>query len=253
MRAALTIFAIWVAGLGAAGQFGKMSVAYPVLEEVYSGHAGIGIGVMLSIVGTVGLIFGTTSGLLVARIGPKRAMLAALALGAVVSAVQTALPPYAVMLASRVLEGFSHLAIVVVGPTAIAGLAGSRGQGAAMTLWSSFFGVAYAVLFWIGPQMMSLQGPAFLFATHAVWMAASAVILWVLLPDDPKVDPVKNRASIWNEHLAIYASPFHAAPAMGFACYAVTYVAVLTLLPAQMGDRGDSSGWQCRWSPSQCH
>jgi DHA1 family inner membrane transport protein len=51
------------------------------------------------------------------------------------------------MMLSRVLEGLSHLAIVVVGPTAIAGLAPGRGQGAAMTLWSSFFGVTYAVLF----------------------------------------------------------------------------------------------------------
>jgi MFS family permease len=238
MRAALTIFAIWAAGLGAAAQFGKMSVAYPALEQVYAAQAGIGIGVMLSIVGTVGLILGTTSGLWVARIGPRRAMVAALVLGALVSAVQMSFPPYPVMLASRVLEGLSHLAIVVVGPTAIGGLAGGRGQGAAMTLWSSFFGVAYAVLFWIGPQILDAQGPGYLFGLHAVWMVALAVVLWLLMPADPRVETVAQRPSLLAEHRAIYASPFLAAPAMGFACYAVTYVAVLTLLPAQMGDMG---------------
>jgi MFS family permease len=242
MRAALTIFAIWAAGLGAAAQFGKMSVAYPALEQVYAAQAGIGIGVMLSIVGTVGLILGTTSGLWVARIGPRRAMVAALLLGALVSAVQMSFPPYPLMLASRVLEGLSHLAIVVVGPTAIAGLAGGRGQGAAMTLWSSFFGVAYAVLFWIGPQILDAQGPGYLFGLHAGWMAALAAILWLLMPADPRVEAVAQRPSLLAEHRAIYASPFLAAPAMGFACYAVTYVAVLTLLPAQMGEMGGFSG-----------
>ena len=90
MRAALTIFAIWAAGLGAAAQFGKMSVAYPALEFVYSGksvagyaaQSAVAIGLILSVVGLVGLIFGTTAGLLVARIGPRRAILAALLLGA---------------------------------------------------------------------------------------------------------------------------------------------------------------------------
>lgn len=242
MRAALTILAIWAAGLGAAAQFGKMSVAYPALEGVYAAQAGLGIGVMLSVVGMVGLIFGTTSGLLVARIGPRRAIVGALVLGGLVSALQTAFPAYPVMLASRVLEGFSHLAIVVVGPTAIAGLAGARGQGAAMTLWSSFFGVAYAVLFWLGPQIIALQGPGFLFMAHAGWMVVLAVILWLMLPADPTVAPGTAQAGLWAEHRAIYASPRLAAPAMGFVCYTVTYVAVLTLLPAQMGDMGGLIG-----------
>ena len=51
---------------------------------------------------------------------------------------------YPIMMATRVLEGFSHLAIVVVGPTAIAAAAPLRHQGLAMSLWSSFFGLTYA-------------------------------------------------------------------------------------------------------------
>lgn len=250
MRTALTIFALWAAGLGAAGQFGKMSVAYPALEFVYSGQSAAGygaqsavaIGLILSVVGMVGLIFGTTAGLFVARIGPRRAMVAALWLGAAISVMQANLPPYPVMMLTRVLEGVSHLAIVVVGPTAIAGLAAARFQGAAMTLWSSFFGVAYAVLFWFGPEMVLKQGPQALFYLHAAWMALLAVVLFILMPRDPPQAPGRVQGSLWQEHRTIYASPFLAAPAMGFVCYAVTYVAVLTLLPAHMGDMGGFIG-----------
>ena len=84
--------------------------------------------------------------------------LAALLLGAVVSLVQSIFPPYPVMMLTRVLEGVSHLAIVVVGPTAIAGVTSARHQGLAMTLWSSFFGVTYAGLAYFAPALIVAQG-----------------------------------------------------------------------------------------------
>jgi MFS transporter, DHA1 family, inner membrane transport protein len=242
MRNVVTVLAVWGAGLGAAAQFGKMSVAFPVLERVYAAQSTIGIGVILSVVGMVGLVFGTTAGLLVARVGPKRAIVWALALGAVLSVVQGGFPSYPVMILTRLLEGVSHLAIVVVGPTVIAGLATARWQGAAMTLWSSFFGVAYAVLFFVGPDLLVQQGPEWLFQMHAGWMAVCAVALALLLATDSAPGGGGPRQGIWAEHLVIYASARLAAPAMGFACYTMTYVAVLTLLPARMGDAGGFVG-----------
>lgn len=231
MRATLTILAIWAAGLGAAAQFGKISVLYEVLGARYADQAGFGIGAMVSIVGIVGLIFGTTAGLMVARIGARRAILAALALGAVVSLVQSSFPSYPVMMLTRVLEGVSHLAIVVVGPVAIAGIAPVRHQGLAMTLWSSFFGVTYAVLALVAPGFVAAYGAAALFQAHAVWMLVMFAALFVLMPRVAGIAAVAGQGSLLARHLAIYASPRMAAPAMGFVCYTVTYVAVLTLLP----------------------
>ncbi len=234
MRSVLIVLALWSAGLGAAAQFGKMSVLYDVLAETYAAHSGVGIGLMVSIVGIVGLIFGTTAGLLVARIGPKRAIVAALILGAGVSAVQAFFPAYPVMMLTRVLEGVSHLAIVVVGPTAIAGVASERFQGLAMTLWSSFFGVTYAVLALVAPPLIGAAGPGALFVGHAAWMAAIAAVLALLLPRDPAVRSVAFSGSLLRQHIEIYTSPRLAAPAMGFVFYTVIYVALLTLLPPMM-------------------
>ena len=186
---------------------------------------------MVSVVGIVGLIFGTTAGILVARIGPRRAIVAALAMGAVVSLGQASLPPYPVMMALRVLEGVSHLAIVVVGPTAIAGVAGARHLGLAMTLWSSFFGLTYAVLALVAPPFVAAHGAGALFVAHAGWMAVLSLVLARLLPPDPAVIPVVGEKGLLAQHRAIYASPFVAAPALGFACYTVIYIAVLTFMP----------------------
>ena len=233
MRAVVTVLALWLAGVGAAAQFGKMSFAFDLFAARFPDHGPVGIGLIVSVVGIVGLVFGTTAGLLVARIGPRRAIVAALALGAAMSALQCLALPYAALFATRMVEGFSHLAIVVVGPTMIAGVAPPRHQGLAMTLWSSFFGVTYAVMAVIAPPLLAGGSVAALFGAHAVWMAGLALVLRRLLPRDPEAAPAPMTGLI-GQHMAIYASPRIAAPATGFVCYTALYVAVLTLLPPLM-------------------
>lgn len=231
MRLVVTVFALWLAGLGSAAQFGKLSMAFDLMAARYPEQGAAGIGLIVSIVGFVGLIFGTTAGLLVARIGPRRAIVAALTLGAIVSALQTLPLPYGALILTRVLEGVSHLAIVVVGPTMIAGIAPPRHQGLAMTLWSSFFGVTYALLALIGPPLLAGGSIAPLFLGHAIWMAALALILRALLPADPPAPSLTLGSGLIAQHVAIYASPRIAAPALGFVFYTALYVALLTLLP----------------------
>lgn len=229
MRNLFTVLAIWCAGLGAAAQFGKISVLFEVLSGQYQGYSAVAVGLIVSIVGIVGLIFGTTAGLIVARIGPRRAIVAALVMAAAMSALQSTGLSYPLLIASRVVEGVSHLAIVVVGPTVMATLANDRYRGLVMTLWSSFFGVAYTLLALFSPWQM-----AGLFLGHAVWMAVLAGVLFALLPRDPKAAPAAISGGIIAQHIAIYLSPRMAAPAMGFFCYTFLYVALLTLLPPQM-------------------
>ena len=226
----LIVLALWMAGLGAAAQFGKMSVIYDQLGAVYLDQRGVGIGVLVSMIGIIGLIFGTTAGALVARIGPKRATLYALAIGALISLFQSFLPAYPWILASRVPEGLSHLAIVVVGPTAMAAAVTIRFQGLVMTLWGSFFGVSFAALAYFGPGLVAAHGSGLLFQAHAAWMMLCLAALWLLMPADLITAPPP-KTSVLAQHIDTYRSPRIAAPALGFVCYTVTYVAVLTLLP----------------------
>jgi MFS transporter, DHA1 family, inner membrane transport protein len=232
---ALLILAIWAAGLGAAAQFGKISVLYDDLVAIYGGPGRVAL--MVSVVGMVGLVFGTTAGIVVQRLGLRPVMLAALALGAAISALQALMPAYPLMMASRVLEGVSHLAIVVVGPVVIAQAASLRHQGLAMTLWSSFFGLSYAGLAVIGPPLAA-EGPHGLFLAHAGYMLAVAALLWALMPRVVlPPPPALTLGGVLRDHAAIYASPRIAAPATGFFFYTILYVAVLTLLPPLMGDQ----------------
>ena len=226
----ITILCVWAGGLGAAAQFGKVSVLYPALALEYPGASAVALGLIVSVVGMVGLVFGITAGLLVARVGVRRGLVAALLMGAAMSLVQSQGLPYGLMIASRVVEGVSHLAIVVIGPTVIAGLACDRYRGLAMTLWSSFFGLTYAVLalFAAGASVAGL------FVAHAGWMAGVAVVLAFLLPRGGVRPWPEGLGGVMAQHAAIYRSSSVAAPAFGFFSYTFLYVAMLTLLPPEV-------------------
>jgi len=232
-RAAAIVAAIWVAGLGAAAQFGKASVLFDDFEARYGAVAGpAGVGLIVSVVGLVGLVFGTTAGIAVSRAGLSRVLIGALWLAALVSVVQVTLPAYPWMIALRIAEGVSHLAIVVAGPTLIAAVTPAARLGAAMTLWSSFFGMSYAGLALVAPPVIAAYGAEGLFLGHAAWFAACALALGPLLRGvAPPAAPVTGRDGLWRRHLAIYRSPRIAAPALGFVFYTLLYVALLTLLP----------------------
>ncbi len=226
------IFALWGAGLGAAAQYGKVSVVFDLLPDVYP-QAGAALGFVVSLVGFVGILLGVVAGLVVARVRYRRALLGALWSGAAVSAFQALLPPLEWMLASRVIEGASHLAIVVAAPTLIAQLSAPKDRGLTLTLWGTFFGVAFAVLAWLGRPLALGFGLPALFLAHAAYMAFFALFLSArlraLAPEPPQ--PPFSLGRIARDHLSIYRSPRLSAAAAGWLFYTFSFVSILTVLP----------------------
>jgi MFS family permease len=82
-RAFFVIVILWGAGLGAAAQFGKISILFDRVAAHYAGTGQVMLGLTLSIVGFVGLIFGTTAGFMVQRLGYRRVLVWALVAGAI--------------------------------------------------------------------------------------------------------------------------------------------------------------------------
>lgn len=236
LHAFLVVITLWGAGLGAAAQFGKFSILLSHIALHYPGTGQVALGFIVSIVGFVGLVFGTTAGLLVQRLGYRRVLVWALGAGAVLSALEASFPPLPVLLALRAVEGFSHLAIVVAAPVMIAQTASLRHQGLAMTLWSSFFAVSFALTAALGLPLVQAWGDGALFLAHATYMAVFAGLIRICLPQDsPDPTAFPRVGSLLAQHGSIYRSPRLSAPAMGFFCYTLTYVALLTLLPPMIG------------------
>jgi MFS transporter, DHA1 family, inner membrane transport protein len=225
------IAALWAAGLCAAAQFAKVGVIFPELLKLYP-DAGAAAGFLVSLISFLGMLLGLVAGILVARFGYRTLLLCALVLGALISAFQSSLPAFPLMLASRLIEGASHLIIVVAAPTLIAQVSADRHRAAALTLWGTFFGVAFALVAWLGLPLVGRHGPASLFMVHAALMLTVAAVLYAILPrQGGTVTGSLSFSDIINRHAQTYASAFVSAPAMGWLFYTLSFVSLVTLLP----------------------
>jgi MFS transporter, AAHS family, 3-hydroxyphenylpropionic acid transporter len=241
------IFTLWACGIAAAMQFAKIAVAFGDLQTHY-GASAASIGWILSTVGMVGLVLGVTMGLVAPRVGYKRLLLSGLVLGALLAGIQTVLLPWPVFWLTRVLEGASHLAVVVAAPTLMASAAAPRHRAIAMGLWSTFVGLAFAIAGLLGGPLIAVGGLPSLFAVHAVLLALMAFAAYRLVPTDAPwaalAEPQSHTTLTWLERLpqllrahgAIYARWTTALPGLAFLCYTAMAVALLTFLPQQAGD-----------------
>ncbi|CUH87478.1 Major Facilitator Superfamily protein [Phaeobacter sp. CECT 5382] len=226
------VFAIWAAGLGVAAQYGKISIVFDRLAQLYP-DAGASISFTVSLVGLMGIVFGLVAGMFVASFGFRRTIVCSLWVGAAMSALQAMHLPFAIFLATRVIEGLSHLGVVVAAPVLMAQLSSNRDRGLVMTLWSTFFGVAFTLLAWLGLPLVAAQGVLALFWIHAGVMAGLALLLGFALRDVPV--PAREARPAFKSlpalHLPVYRSAWKVAPAAGWLFYTCCFVAILTVIP----------------------
>lgn len=231
------IFILWLAGLCAAAQFAKIGLILPELQQLYP-DAGATLGFLLSLISLIGALLGLVAGILAGRIGLRSLLLIGLVIGSLISFAQSFNLTLGLMLVSRVLEGISHLAIVVAAPTLIAQHSSEHLRPAAMTLWATFFGVSYAITAWLGLPLVAEKGIDALFFAHGLAIGFTALLVAYFIPK--QVPPPSQSASkpwpfsladLYTQHKQAWSSPYVAAPATGWLFYTITYVALLAVLP----------------------
>ncbi len=237
LRPVVLVLLLWLAGLGAAAQFAKIAVPFADFRALYP-DAGPEFGWLLSMISVVGIFLGLTAGVLVAKFGYVKLLVLGLILGAAMSFWQASLPNFPTMLASRLIEGFSHLSIVVVAPTLIAQISSDRFRGMAMALWSTFFGVAFAIIAWVGLPFTASHGVSLLLSSHALFMLMVACSLFLAFHrfdlNLPISNAPMNMINILRQHIRAYRSPNISAPAIGWLFYTLTFVALLAIIPATL-------------------
>lgn len=217
-------------------QFAKITVGFGALQATYDG-SDTALGLLLSSISLLGVILGLVAGLLVASYGFRRMLLWALFGGAAIAALQASLPPVSFFMATRILEGLSHLGIVVAAPTLMALLAPANWRFLAMTLWSAFFGVGFAITAAVGPYIIEVFGADGLFISHAAYMALMGVLVAIYLPKGAvKREPFPRLPDLMRRHWAAYSSPYEFAPGAGWLFYTCTFVSIMTVVPPLLND-----------------
>ena len=233
------IVLVYLGGLLAAAQFGKVSLLLPAYAEAF-GRDLAGVAVLVSLVGVMGLLLGAMAGGIVAALGPGRSFLGGLALGGAVSLASAVAPGFWAFAALRAVEGLAHLALVVAGPPLMAAAASDRARPLAMGLWGTFFGTSLALAAWALPPLADAGGLPLVLAANGAALLGLAAVMWHRVPRVPHaaldLDPVA-------VHRAVYGRLSQVAPALGFVCYTFLFLAALTFLPEALGRPGAASVW----------
>ena len=234
------ILLVFVIGLNAATQVIKISLTLHPLSIEFN-RSLPEISILVSLVGLISILFGLVTGNIVAAFGARRVMLIALLIGAFTSLLEALLPQFLLMSILRLIEGFSHLALVVAAPAMLAHVANDRDRPIAMALWATFFGMAFAIGTVIVPKLLAWGGLQLLFASHGFFLLILTVLLAWRAPYSKKMSL---NLKFLSTHFTTYSTPELCTPGLGFVFYTFIYVAFLTFLP----DVVSHQSWQF-WLP----
>jgi len=231
----LAILVIYAAGVAAAAQLGKLSALLPPMQH----DLGLDLTVaalLVSLLEIGGATLGLFAGVVISRVGARRALLAGLLLLAVAAAGMAATSAVAGMFLWRIVEAVAYLAVAVAAPTLTIATASPAQRSSALALWSTFFPVGFAtgsILAGLGVEVAPWR-----------WVLLGSAALTALLllpswrlPTPPEAAPRRaggarpTRAPLGAWLMAI-----------GFACYTTFEVGLLAVMPAYFtGQRGVSA------------
>ncbi len=232
------VFALFLAGLAGAMQFAKLSPVMDVVAQEFALSL-VSAGLAVSMIGIVGVIFAISAGALVAAIGLKRGLLLALFGGAAVAIAGSFAPNGPVFLFSRVLEGFSHLLIVVCAPALMSAHASQRDRPIVLSIWGCFFGVGFAITSAVAPAVVGAAGWRGLMQSHAALLCVVGVLVALALGRSHHKDTRKALPTLRDivaTHAAVYHSGAPLLLALCFCAYACLFLAVLTFLGRFLND-----------------
>jgi len=218
-----TIFLLWLAGVLAAAQLGKMAALMPAIRADL-GLTLTGAGLMVSLIEAGGASLGSVAGILAARLPGRGVLAAGSALVAVAGLAAAAAPDAALLYAARLVESIGYLMVVIAAPSLIAMTAG-RDSAAALALWSTFVPVGIAA----GTIMSGLAAslidwrPILVFWALAVLVTLPRTLRLPVLAEHRQTGFALPPPAIW-------------ALALGFGFYTTLEVGILGMLPAYLAE-----------------
>lgn len=217
-----------LAGVAAALHVGKLPPAIAALQ------AGLGIslvqaGFLLSLVQGAGMAAGVAFGALADGLGLKRSMVLGLALLAAASAAGGLAEGVAVLMATRALEGFGFLLVVLPAPPLLRRLTPPDRLAGMLGVWGAYMPLATALALLLGPLAIGA------FGWRAWWWVLGAVagLMSLAVARAVPPQPVPAAALPLGRRLALtLRAPAPWLVALTFACYSSQWLAVIGFLPA---------------------
>ena len=231
---------LYLTGLLAAAQLGKMSALAPLVASAL-GLSLTTVAIAISLIELGGATLGAVAGLFAHRLGLRRTLRWGVGLLALAGFGGAMAHGAIGLLGWRLLEAAGYLGVIVSAPVLIAhhaGAAGARVQGLAMTLWSTFVPVGFALGAWASASAASAwDWRAAMAAGGAVGVALWAVLWRADLPEHADAPTVAPAARL---------TPALWCLALGFGAFALFQSGIFGLLPTllvrEVGSSAQAAG-----------
>jgi MFS family permease len=199
-----------------------------------------GAALLVSLFALVAALGGLAIGLGAARIGPRRALLAGLGLGAVAALASAMAPTAPLLLAARIAEGAGFLLMTVAAPGLMAAAAAPADRAFAMGLWGTYMPAGIALGLFSAPLVEAASWRA-AWTVLALLLGAATLACWRLVPSAeasaaPATIPVPRQLR------ALAGAGRALRIAATFAAYNTMYFAIAAFLPARLESLGASTG-----------
>jgi len=222
------IWLLWFTGVLAAAALGKFASLSPVIAAEL-GLSRVAAGWLVSLIETGGASLGIIAGLLIARLGSRRALLCGMSLLTVGGLAGALLPGMWTLFAARVVESAGYLMVVIAAPSLIATVARPQDQGPALALWSTFVPAGFAIGMGLSGLLLLVTG----------WR--NVLIVWALLAG------VALLAARRTPTVEITARDRFVLPPLpvwlmcaGFGFYTTLFVGLIAMFPLFLTEQGQS-------------
>jgi len=236
------VVALVAGGIIAALHVGKVPPALAALR----GELGLGMVAASFIVSTFNVLsmtLGLMAGVLADRLGRRRLVvfgLLSLATGGLIGATGTG---YALLLASRVLEGLGFVIVSVASPALVLAATAPRDRSSALSLWSVFMPAGMALALVASPWLLEAAGWRGVWLVIAAVAGAGAVLVLRATAGLPVHPPPEGPP--WRVLAESLRRPGLLLLGATFGAYAFQWIAVMvwlpTFLPAALGVRPETA------------
>lgn len=216
---------LYLSGLLAAAQLGKLSALAPLISTAL-GLTLPAMALAISLIELGGATLGLPAGAVAHRLGLRRTLrwgVGALALAGLGGASAQGA---AGLIGWRLLEAAGYLAVIVSAPVLVAhhaASAGTRTQGLALTLWSTFVPIGLALGAWASAGLAAALG----WRVAMVLGGAAGVLLWLALWRAPLPDHTRQG----HADPVVVLPPAVRSLVLAFGLFAMFEIGVLALLP----------------------
>ena len=230
------IWAVFAGGLVAGAYMTKVPPVLPQLRAALELSL-VQATFIVTTFNVLGMLVGIIAGMLGDRYGRKRLALGGLALMAAGGALGAAVNSFALLLASRFIEGVGFILFAVPAPALMSALAAdARDRAKALSLWSAYMPTGGTLALLAAPLFIGVASWRALWLALAAAAALAAITLARAVPAVPAA-----RVSSWRLVTESLARPGNVFMSLLFACYVAQWTSIMVWLPTFLAENGLST------------